>query len=146
MKMGDINFPLFYFLCVCTAECLFSVSFIKFSCPEAAAGEGYLLLTRESFCSFKILERSREQANSSERQHYFIFNGRACHGSHSACRHTSSLQICRCAVRFKSTTISISTILGLGGLLTGNAAHGGLQASAGTPFGTQSRSLDRKKQ
>lgn len=24
---------------------------------------------------------------------------------------------------------------GLGGLLTGNAAHGGLSASAGTPFG-----------
>lgn len=24
---------------------------------------------------------------------------------------------------------------GLGGLLTGNAAHGGLQASAGTPYG-----------
>lgn len=26
---------------------------------------------------------------------------------------------------------------GLGGLLTGNAAHGGLSASAGTPFGNQ---------
>lgn len=26
---------------------------------------------------------------------------------------------------------------GLGGLLTGNAAHGGLSASAGTPFGQQ---------
>lgn len=26
-------------------------------------------------------------------------------------------------------------IAGLGGLLTGNAAHGGLSASAGTPFG-----------
>lgn len=25
--------------------------------------------------------------------------------------------------------------VGLGGLLTGNAAHGGLSASAGTPFG-----------
>lgn len=25
---------------------------------------------------------------------------------------------------------------GLGGLLTGNAAHGGLSASAGTPFGS----------
>lgn len=25
--------------------------------------------------------------------------------------------------------------MGLGGLLTGNAAHGGLSASAGTPFG-----------
>lgn len=26
---------------------------------------------------------------------------------------------------------------GLGGLLTGNAAHGGLSASAGTPYGQQ---------
>lgn len=26
---------------------------------------------------------------------------------------------------------------GLGGLLTGNAAHGGLSASAGTPFGNK---------
>jgi hypothetical protein len=26
---------------------------------------------------------------------------------------------------------------GLGGLLTGNAAHGGLSASAGTPFGNE---------
>lgn len=30
---------------------------------------------------------------------------------------------------------SFKYLSGLGGLLTGNAAHGGLSASAGTPFG-----------
>lgn len=32
-------------------------------------------------------------------------------------------------------SLALKYLPGLGGLLTGNAAHGGLSASAGTPFG-----------
>lgn len=34
---------------------------------------------------------------------------------------------------------------GLGGLLTGNAAHGGLSASAGTPFGNYTAIIEMEK-
>ena len=36
---------------------------------------------------------------------------------------------------FKVNFLGYHASAGLGGLLTGNSAHGGLQASAGTPLG-----------